>query len=292
VENRGTHLVLLLCLIAMPAEARFRNPFSKPPASASTAQNSGELPFRLVHSSLVVATGSLNGVPAHHLLIDTGTNPTVLDVAVARKLGVQGKTSDLRTLGGGIPGTSGILSTVGLGPILARSVPVFVADLSFMKQDLGENIDAVIGLDVLKAETFTIDYERRRIVFGPAPQSPNWVPFAGGPPMITVETQIDGQTKRLLVDTGAEGLFLFEGEKDATLTPTARNGSHFSLIRNREQVEIPDMRLGSLRRSRQSASIVRTQDPSLREFDGLLGLSALGIRQVVFDFERRQLGWR
>ena len=288
-------MLLVLCLSAMRTEARVRNPFSKSQGSASAAQKSSAIPFRLVHSTLVVASGSLNGVQERNLLIDTGTNPTVLDVAVARMLGIGGQTGDLRTLGGGITGATAILSSVQLGPIVAKSVPVFVADLSFMQQDFGQRIDAVIGLEVLKAASFTIDYEDRRIDFGPPPRYRNWVPFADGPPMITVEVEIDGTRKRLLVDTGAEGLFLFRKQKrkqERSETARSESGSHVSLTRNRQQVELPDVRLGSLRRSKQAAYIVDIQDPSLRDFDGLLGIPALGITEVVFDFERGRLGWR
>jgi len=295
VANRGKLVVLVLCLTAMRAQARVRNPFSKSQASASAAQNLSAIPFRLVHSSLVVASGSLNGVETRNLLIDTGTDPTVLDVGVARMLGIEGETGDLRTLGGGITGATGIVSSVQLGPIVAKSVPVFVADLSFMQQEFGERIDAVIGLEVLRAASFTIDYEDRRIAFGPAPQYRNWVPFADGPPMITVEVEIDGQRKRLLVDTGAEGLFLFrDHDRKHELPKTAgfRSGSHVSLTGNRQRIELPDVRLGSWRRSKQAAYLVGTQDPSRRDLDGLLGMPALGITEVVFDFERGRLGWR
>lgn len=295
MANRGKLVVLVLCLTAIGTEARVRNPFSKSQGSASAAQNLSAIRFRLVHSTLVVASGSLNGVQERNLLIDTGTNPTVLDVAVARMLGVGGQTGDLRTLGGGITGATAILSSVQLGPIVAKSVPVFVADLSFMQQDFPERIDAVIGLDVLRAASFTIDYEDRRIDFGPAPQYRNWVPFADGPPMITVEVEIDGRQKRLLVDTGAEGLFLFrDQDREHELPETAglRSGSHVSLSGNRQQVELQDVRLGSWRRTKQAAYLVDTQDSSRRDFDGLLGMPVLGITEVVFDFERGRLGWR
>lgn len=295
MANRRKLVLLVLCLTAMRTEARVRNPFSKSQGSASAAQKLSAIPFRLVHSTLVVASGSLNGVQERNLLIDTGTNPTVLDVAVARMLGIGGQTGDLRTLGGGITGATAILSSVQLGPIQAKSVPVFVADLSFMQQDFPERIDAVIGLEVLRAASFTIDYEDRRIDFGPAPQYRNWVPFADGPPMITVEVEIDGKHKRLLVDTGAEGLFLFR-DQDRKHEPSEAavfgSGSHVSLTGKRQQVELPDVRLGSLRRTKQAAYLVDAQDSYRRDFDGLLGMPALGITEVVFDFERGRLGWR
>jgi len=36
-----------------------------------------------------------------------------------------------------------------LGPIEAEGVPVLVRDLSFIEQDLGVRVDAMVGLDVL-----------------------------------------------------------------------------------------------------------------------------------------------
>ena len=121
----------------------------------------------------------------------------MLDVAVARMLGGQENSGDLRTLGGDITGATAVPSRVPLGPIVARSVPGLAAVLSHMQPDLGERIDRGIGLEVLRAASFTIDHEDRRIAFGPAPQYRNWVPFADGPPMITVKVEVDGKRKRL-----------------------------------------------------------------------------------------------
>jgi hypothetical protein len=51
------------------------------------------------------------------------------------------------------------------------------------------------------------------------------------------------------------------------------------------------VRLGELQRSRPPANVAPIRDPSLCDFDGLLGPPALGIQIVIFDFKNRRLGW-
>jgi len=156
---------------------------------------------------------------------------------------------------------------------------------------MGMRIDAVVGLDLLRANDLTINYDTRRILFGPAPQYKHSTPFKSGPPLITVDMEIDGQPRRLLVDTGAEGLFLFQHQSPVLETAITQNSSQMTFVRNREQVEISTVRLGELQRRKQAAYVVPIQDPSLRDFDGLLGPPALGIHIVTFDFKNRRLGW-
>jgi hypothetical protein len=61
---------------------------------------------------------------------------------------------------------------------------------------------------------------------------------------------------------------------------------------DREQVELSDVRLGSLHRQKQTAYLVRTKEQAAHDFDGLMGIPALGIKQVAFDFERGMLSWK
>jgi predicted aspartyl protease len=291
VGNRTRILLLLLCLVPFQAEARFPNAFAGTQQSVVQAQTSGEVSFQLVHSSLILVQGSLNEVKGRNVLIDTGSNPTVLDVQMARKLGLAGEANGLRTLDGNIHGRIGSLSSLRLGPIAAKSVPVFIADLSFMKRDTGTTIDAVVGLDLLQVNDLTIDYNARRILLGPASPYQHSIRFESGPPLITVDMEIDGQPRRMLVDTGAEGLFLFHNQSSQMPeTAVTQKSTQVSLL-NHKLVEIPTVRLGELHRRSQPAYVVPIHDPSLRDFDGLFGPRALGIHIVIFDFKNRRLAW-
>ena len=294
MENRAKLLVLLIGVLAIPTQAKFRDSSSNTRQQAIGSQPAGEIPFELLHSCLVVVRGSLNGVKGRNLLIDTGSSPTVLDAEMARMLGIRGGTADLVTLQGHIAANNALLSSVTVGPVTARSVPVFIADLSHSLKDVGMRIDALVGLDVLKGADFVIDYRSHRIIFGPAPRYRDSVSFEADPPFIFVAMDIDGKAKRLLVDTGAEGLFIFRtqnttGQIAAKVMP--RRSSLVALEHNRVEVEIPEVRLGTLERKRQRAAIEDMPDRSSSDFDGLLGPLALGIFQVVFDFHRQKLGW-
>lgn len=294
MESRARVLLLLICVLTIPAEAESRHSSSYTRQQAIASQPTGEVPFELVRSCLVVVRGSLNGVKGRNLLIDTGSNPTVLDAETARTLGITGGAADLLTLQGHIQADNALLSSVTVGPVTAKSVPVFIADLSHSLKDIGIRIDALVGLDVLKGTDFVIDYRSERIIFGAAPHYRDSIPLEIDPPFYLVAIQIDGKPKRVLIDTGAEGLFIFR-----TRNPTEpiaakvlpRNASHVSLGHNRVEVEIPEVRLGTLERKRQRAYVEETPQPSSTDFDGLLGPLALGIFQVVFDFHNRKLGW-
>lgn len=294
MENRAKLLVLLICVLAIPAGAKFRNPLSYIRQQATGSQPTGEIPFELRHSCLIVARGSLNGVKERNLLIDTGSSPTMLDAKMARTLGVSGGAADLLTLDGHVRANKALLSSVTVGPVTAKSVPVFIADLSHSLKGTGIRIDAIVGLDVLKGNDFVIDYRAQKIIFGPAPHYHDSIPFETDPPFILVASEIDGKPMRLLVDTGAEGLFIFRthtptGQMAAKVMP--RNASHVSLGHNRVAVEIPEVRLGTLHRKRQPAYLEDMPGESSSDVDGLLGPPALGIFQVVFDFHNRKLGW-
>jgi hypothetical protein len=290
--NRTQILVLALCLAACQAEAQLGNSPLATGGSTNAPSPSGAIPFRLYRGSVIVAEGSLNGISKRNLLIDTGSNPTVLDLAVARKLGLGGQATHLRMMDGSLEGTTGVLSNLMLGPIRARSVPVFIADLSFIKKDLGTRIDAVVGLDILHTN-FLIDYDSRRIVFGPVPSLPASVAFETGPPLVTVTMQTESEAIRLLIDTAAGGLLIFRRLGRAEDSGgTSQIANLISLRQNLEQVEISRVRLGDLYRTRQTAYLVHATEESSRDFDGLVAPPALGIRQIAFDFDLQLLSWK
>ena len=55
-----------------------------------------------------------------------------------------------------------VLPNVRIGPAHAAGLQSLVADLSFAEKSLGIRIDAIVGLDVLGHEAFSIDYRARQ----------------------------------------------------------------------------------------------------------------------------------
>lgn len=295
MERVKTLLVLLtVAALILGAAADPPTPVREATHPLSGGQ-SYDVPFRLYHDYLIVVDGMLGELAGRHLVIDTGSSPTILDTFVARRLGLRGRGSDLDLLNGRTRAKTSVLSSLTLGPITAKSLPVLVADLSFLQRSIGARVDAIVGLDVLQASNFLIDYGSQKMTFGSLQPLPDSAPFETGPPFVTVRMQLQGEPVRLLVDTGASGLLLFSGEHNAlSWLPVMRvqNSTSISGPFEREQVAVSDVRLGNTNLGRQTAFLVHTQKEIFSEFDGLIGIPAIGIRQIAFDFECRMVSWR
>lgn len=260
----------------------------------SRPEVSREVPFRLFRDYVVVAEGTLGNLSGCNLLIDTGSSPTIVDRSVTKRLGLLSRPAWVFQLNGDSKAGAAVLPTVTLGPVSAHDLPVLVADLSSSQHELGIHVDAIVGLDVLRARSFAIDYRAHKIIFGQLPISTNSVPFESSPPLITVKVQVEGRPLRLLVDTGASGLILFRKNDEfrGLRVQSLRNSDNITGTFSREQVEVSDVRLGELYRRRQVAYLVRSQENVSRDFDGLAGIPALGIKQIAFDFEHGRLSWK
>ena len=243
----------------------------------------------------MVVEGKLGKLAGRHLMIDTASSPTILDKSVAKRLGLDGNRSYLELLNGNEQTTTSVLSSLSIGPVTANSLPVFVTNLSRLERDIGTRIDAIVGLDMLQASSFLIDYHLQRIVFGPVNPLPDSVPFETGPPFVTVRMEIEGEPLRLLVDTGASGLLLFSGDHNRLRwLPTLQFQSSSSIAGpfQRELVQVSNVRLGDVNLGTQSAFLVHVQKQISRDFDGLMGVPAIGITQIAFDFEHNILTWK
>ncbi|HZR64112.1 MAG TPA: aspartyl protease family protein [Terriglobales bacterium] len=254
---------------------------------------SEQVPFRLFRDYLIVVQGTLGDMAGRSLLIDTGADPTVVDRSVARRLGLSEKPSRLSQLNRDSRAASSVLPSLVLGPIRASSLPVLVADLSFVQRELGVRIDAIVGLDVLRSRNFAIDYQSKKIIFGELPISSDSVRFETAPPLVTVKMQLEGKPLRFLVDTGASGLTLFAEDEHPRGLPLVRveGAENISGSFVRSEIYV-SLHLGHIERRRQSAFLVQANASVQRNFDGLLSLPALGIKQVAFDFDRGVLSWR
>jgi hypothetical protein len=202
---RLTLLVVLnssLCGVGVGGDLTVRTP--RPTQSVS------EIPFRAYQDYLIVVDGRIGNLEHQNLLLDTGSNPSMIDRNVSAKLGLQGTSRDLSLFNKSVSSENVTLPDLQCGPLRRQSLSVMVADFSAISRGLGTRIDAVIGLDVLGATNFTVDYAKRRILFGTASLEHHTVPFTSGEQFITVNVKSGGRQLHLLVDTGTPHLVLFE----------------------------------------------------------------------------------
>jgi predicted aspartyl protease len=255
------------------------------------AENLGALKFELLDQHLIVVRGAIGALQGMKLLIDTGSNPSMVDRRVAKKLGLRFRTSEFVAFGHKSHTLTAVLPNISLGPLHVEAATVGVGDLSFL-----HGVDAVVGLDVLSRASFSIDYKERRVSFGPMPARQPSVRLDVSPPFLTVRLSISGRLVRLLVDTGSSRLVLFERRVHdmAPLLPFHGELSfnHLSGTSRLNRVLLMDLELGGLTINRlegfMSDSPVEGYPAGI---DGVLGLRAVATKHADFDFERSRLAF-
>jgi hypothetical protein len=171
-----------------------------------------------------------------------------------------------------------------------------VQDLSSLQTTLGRRIDAIVGLDVLGKNSFSINYKTKRLRFSPVERSRSTAAFETGQPLITVEARLHDRPVRLLVDTSAAALLLFQSRMKNPISPLAGNATRANNVGAGEfqlqPVLIPDMRIGKEELGPQAGFVVEGQSDERQNFDGLLSMRGLHLEEISFDFENRRISWK
>lgn len=253
-----------------------------------------EVPFRLYNDNLIIVKATVGPIKNVNLILDTGTSPTAITKEMADRLKLQGKAESLQTLNGPIQTQSVILPRLQIGVLHADSIRVVVQDLSFMERSLGISLGGIAGLDILCTGNFTIDYQRKNIVFGRIAASEKTVHFEKKARYLTVKAKIKEQEVRLLLDTGAWGLIMYRNQLQTIpeglhLDPnvsisTAAGKAHLRWFR-------AGVSLGKENLGARNVAVADVDSDPKCDFDGLLGFAKMGFRKVSFDFENGLFGW-
>ena len=255
-----------------------------------------EVPFKLYRGYVIVVKGSVAGQEKLNFLIDTGAVPSVVDQRIAKKLKLSGTAESLSTFNQDLQAQRVVLPDLQIGPVRADRLPVLVRDLAFIEAGLGVRIDAMVGLDVLGRSSFSIDYQSKKMVFGAVDRSESGVAFVPMPGYVVVQLDVQGQPLWLVVDTGAKDLVLFEGRvrdrlwsvRNAGAKAASNMGGEAPLL----ELQLPGARLGRTDLGSQKAYLLATSAQALPNFDGLLGVTALGVKRLTFDFDRHTISWQ
>src|SRR5438270_727345 len=222
--------------------------------SMGSAQQNGptqswEIPFSLYRNFMIVVQGSIGDLDHLHVLIDTGTNPSIIDDRVTKKLHLDAHKSRLPVVNGEVASAEVLVPSVSIGPVTQPAVRMAVQDMAMLEHELGIRIDAMVGLDVLGGRSFRIDYETRSIKFGqPSSNAAGGATFQSEPPFVTVEMKMNQQPVHLLVDTGSPDLVLFEshiGEQLRGLAGVIRTSRNLNGELSLREVQLSETELGN-----------------------------------------------
>ena len=228
------------------------------------------------------------------MLIDTGAVPSAINTRVSKRLGLSGSVRPLSVMNRAVGVERVRVPTVRLGAVAVEALDMVAMDLERMEQELGTRIDAVIGLDLLARQNFSLDYLHKKLDFGKSATVVGTIAFetrheAGGT-YILIPLESSGEKLEILLDTGTKDLMLFERRLGARLRELPVR-DHYIYVNaggkdRLAEVELQSVKLGPFLRRKQKASIWSTPEEYLRSFDGLLGPVAVGATVVGFDFDR------
>ena len=255
------------------------------------------VPFRLIDGWAIVLEGTLAGRPRQKMLIDTGAVPSVINLRLARQLGLSGPTQDFSLINKAINVERVTIKGVQVGIIAVEALEMVAVDLEAIERALNTRIDAVIGLDVLSRQNFRLDYGRKELVFLKDAVTASAIPFeimreAGGA-YILIPLKSNGETLRMLLDTGTKDIMLFKGRlavglqqirvrgKDTNVNP----GGQDSL----DAVELESTELGPFAWKTRKAYLWAIPQQQLHDFDGMMGPAAFDIQVIAFDFDRHMI---
>ena len=253
-----------------------------------------KVPIRLFWNYLVMVEGSIGNVQKLHFLVDTGAYPSIVDQKIARNLGLAEQPARVNLANKSVPTGRVILPSLIVGPVRAEALPVLTQDLSYMQKAVGYKVDAIIGLDVLRRSSFTIDYRSKEIRFGPVEGLTFSAPFEADVPVVTIRTRLLNQQLRLVVDTGCPDVMLFESRLPHSIgwrTLGTQETSNASGTLRLRKVWIREVYLGQETIGGQAALIVNDHKDDGGDFDGVLGMRAPQQSKIAFDFERRRFSW-
>jgi predicted aspartyl protease len=254
-----------------------------------------ELPIEVVDNVPVVPV-EINGRPAR-MVIDTGSDSTVLTRAAALRLGVaEGVgTRSLRGAGGAETVGNARLATLRIGADLQKDIAVSIVDMQRLKAD------GLLGIDVLVDYELDLDVPNHRAGFYRArscasarPDFPAGIiqlparPQAGSGHMF-VSLSVDGQPLRGMLDSGASTSTLsVQSAEDTGLNHrrlerlTATRGQ--ALNRNGlviRQATFREMQIGIDRMEHPRLTIA---DLPVFAGDVLVGEDYIGTRRIWFSF--------
>jgi hypothetical protein len=245
---------------------------------------------------LMVVEGSIGDVRGLKFLLDTGATTSAIDHKVADTLGLPRRPGKVIN----VDKTTGVevfeVPELTYGPKHASHVKMIQVDLRYL-QASGIQVDGVIGWDLLRRESFTLDFARKRVLFGAAEHiGGRTVPMRADALCSTVQVQLDGRDMRMIADTGLLGTMLYDGELEAVhqsyMVRSRTTGRSVGGAVESTIAVVPRLRLGNQDLNREVYLVQQSGSQSLRGIAGYLGIASLRAKEVTFDFERNELSWK
>ena len=275
--NAVLGLIAISCLNAQE--------FGKPSVSPT-------MPFELVSGFLVVVNGEIGNLHGLKFVLDTGASYSLIDRKVADRLQLQRRSGEVINFDRRVPVELVDIPELRVGPLQEKAVRIMVVKLAEYSE-FAEHADGIIGLDLLsKSRKVSIDYGRRTVSFQLAEDgTPEHSPFT----LFVVPLVVQGVSVHLVVDTGLQGILLYENRLLKRLPKMRIEGESTNVAMGRlraTQVRLPGVQITGAQVATTVFLIDCPDQDSLPGVDGYLGPAALQATRIEFDFDARMLRWQ
>jgi predicted aspartyl protease len=265
-----------------------------PPAPSESQEGHAEVPFTVQDGYFIVVEARIGGQRRMKFALDTGATHSVLRSELAKGLEFAPRPVRIVNLDHVLTQEMVEVTDFQLGPIRISQLPMMVNDLGYLCET-APGVDGVIGLDVLRLQSFSIDFGRRKITFGAPRVLRSSVVMQADQSYLAVEVRMLGRPVRLLVDTGVRTILLYRDRMGERL-PKVKieqqiRGASLSGGASLEVVTLPRVQLKATDLDRHAVLLRTSPAGFLPGLDGYLALKALGARRFSFDFERNLLSW-
>jgi predicted aspartyl protease len=253
------------------------------------------IPFQLRGGFLIEVEGGVGHLEGLKFILDTGTTHSVIDRRIADHLSLPRRVAKVFNFDRFVTVEWAEFPDVHFGPIKVRNVSMMVSQLS-KSSDLIPDADAIIGLDLLNsASKLGIFYDSKMVVLMPRDVNAQGVSEREKPECFTMGALVQGHPVRLLVDTGMEGILLYEDRirkriPNLRLTDE-RKGARMGRLQGKT-ARLPGFRLDGPESDAEVFLISGPREDLLPGIDGYIGTAPLKAKRIEIDFEGKTMRWQ
>ncbi len=163
----------------------------------------------------------IEGRGPFRFLVDTGAQSTLVGRRLADELRLvpEYRVELVSALGSDMAFGKRV-GEIRVGASLAKDMEVLWSDA-----ELDRSVDGVLGQNFLSAHNYAIDMARHRLILDP-PEETARLPFESRDGRIVLAVSIDGEARRLVLDSGASTLILFRSPRNSRLGGQAEIRTH------------------------------------------------------------------
>jgi predicted aspartyl protease len=179
-----------------------------------------EVPFEFHHNEIILQV-RVGGKGPFNMMLDTGTDPSAIDLATAKELGLKLSGKGAPVSGGGTSKSVAYetsLPLVEVGSLTVKKISAAAIDLSKVSERLGKPLHGVLGHSLLNGRIVQIDYPNRVVRFysqSPFPKAANQpntpkrtvLAFRYSDNVLVEDVLVNGKKVVANFDTGSSGTF-------------------------------------------------------------------------------------